>query len=67
MKQSTFSIKCKCINETILTTLFVSAEETVIGGHERGVGNGIKAGYGTCYCYSERCFCEKEDIEGELT
>uniref|UniRef100_A0A8D3D8C3 Proto-oncogene tyrosine-protein kinase receptor Ret n=1 Tax=Scophthalmus maximus TaxID=52904 RepID=A0A8D3D8C3_SCOMX len=38
-------------------------KETVIGGHERGVGNGIKAGYGTCYCYSERCFCEKEDIE----
>ncbi|XP_062257283.1 proto-oncogene tyrosine-protein kinase receptor Ret [Platichthys flesus] len=37
-------------------------KETVIGGHERGLGSGIKAGYGTCYCYAERCFCEKEDI-----
>ena len=46
--------------------LFVSKEETVIGGHERGLRNGIQAGYGTCYCYSEKCFCEKEDVEGEL-
>ncbi|XP_076599868.1 proto-oncogene tyrosine-protein kinase receptor Ret isoform X1 [Chaetodon auriga] len=38
-------------------------KEAVIGGHERGLRNGIQAGYGTCYCYSERCFCEKEDIE----
>ncbi|KAA8577660.1 hypothetical protein FQN60_003414, partial [Etheostoma spectabile] len=38
-------------------------KETVTGGHERGLRNGIQAGYGTCYCYSERCFCEKEDIE----
>ncbi|XP_018536505.1 proto-oncogene tyrosine-protein kinase receptor Ret [Lates calcarifer] len=38
-------------------------KEPVIGGHERGLGNGIKAGYGTCYCYSEKCFCEKEDVE----
>lgn len=45
--------------------LSVSEEETVIGGHERGLMNGIQAGYGTCYCYSERCFCEKEDDEGE--
>uniref|UniRef100_A0AAQ4RFS0 receptor protein-tyrosine kinase n=1 Tax=Gasterosteus aculeatus aculeatus TaxID=481459 RepID=A0AAQ4RFS0_GASAC len=37
-------------------------KETVTGGHERGLRNGIQAGYGTCYCYSERCFCEKEDI-----
>uniref|UniRef100_A0A3Q3IZM7 Proto-oncogene tyrosine-protein kinase receptor Ret n=1 Tax=Monopterus albus TaxID=43700 RepID=A0A3Q3IZM7_MONAL len=34
--------------------------EPVIGGHERGVRGGIKACYGTCYCYSEKCFCEKE-------
>uniref|UniRef100_A0A3Q1IAP7 Proto-oncogene tyrosine-protein kinase receptor Ret n=1 Tax=Anabas testudineus TaxID=64144 RepID=A0A3Q1IAP7_ANATE len=38
-------------------------KETVTGGHERGLRNGIQAGYGTCYCYSEKCFCEKEDIE----
>uniref|UniRef100_A0AAQ5ZAK4 receptor protein-tyrosine kinase n=1 Tax=Amphiprion ocellaris TaxID=80972 RepID=A0AAQ5ZAK4_AMPOC len=39
-------------------------KEPVIGGHERGLsGNGIKACYGTCYCFSEKCFCEKEDIE----
>ncbi|XP_040906616.1 proto-oncogene tyrosine-protein kinase receptor Ret isoform X2 [Toxotes jaculatrix] len=38
-------------------------KETVIGGHERGLRNGIKAGYGTCYCFSERCFCEKEEDE----
>ncbi|XP_073338370.1 proto-oncogene tyrosine-protein kinase receptor Ret [Pagrus major] len=36
---------------------------SVIGGHERGLRNGIQAGYGTCYCYTEKCFCEKEDIE----
>ncbi|XP_074532014.1 proto-oncogene tyrosine-protein kinase receptor Ret [Halichoeres trimaculatus] len=35
----------------------------VIGGHERGLRNGIQAGYGTCYCFPENCFCEKEDIE----
>ncbi|XP_069001266.1 proto-oncogene tyrosine-protein kinase receptor Ret [Embiotoca jacksoni] len=39
-------------------------QKPVIGGHERGLsGNGIKACYGTCYCFSEKCFCEKEDIE----
>ncbi|KAM4607508.1 proto-oncogene tyrosine-protein kinase receptor Ret [Polymixia lowei] len=38
-------------------------KETVIGGHEKGLMFGIKAGYGTCYCYSEKCFCEKDDIE----
>ncbi|XP_034040440.1 proto-oncogene tyrosine-protein kinase receptor Ret [Thalassophryne amazonica] len=38
-------------------------KETVIGGHERGLMFGIKAGYGTCYCYSEKCFCEKDNIE----
>lgn len=35
----------------------------VVGGHERGLRNGIQAGYGTCYCLTERCFCEKEDAE----
>uniref|UniRef100_A0AAR2J7C0 receptor protein-tyrosine kinase n=1 Tax=Pygocentrus nattereri TaxID=42514 RepID=A0AAR2J7C0_PYGNA len=25
---------------------------------------GIKAGYGTCYCYSEKCFCEQDEMEG---
>ncbi|XP_068183940.1 proto-oncogene tyrosine-protein kinase receptor Ret isoform X2 [Antennarius striatus] len=38
-------------------------KESVIGGHERGLMNGIQAGYGTCYCYTEKCFCEKVDIE----
>ncbi|XP_026165362.1 proto-oncogene tyrosine-protein kinase receptor Ret [Mastacembelus armatus] len=37
--------------------------QTVIGGHERGLRNGIKACYGTCYCYAEKCFCEKVDVE----
>uniref|UniRef100_A0A665TRJ8 Proto-oncogene tyrosine-protein kinase receptor Ret n=1 Tax=Echeneis naucrates TaxID=173247 RepID=A0A665TRJ8_ECHNA len=38
-------------------------KETVVGGHELGLGNGIKAGHGTCHCYPEKCVCEKEDIE----
>ncbi|KAG7247840.1 hypothetical protein CRUP_005259, partial [Coryphaenoides rupestris] len=37
-------------------------KEPVTGGHERGL-SGIKAGYGTCYCLTERCFCEKDDVE----
>lgn len=65
--KSAFYITCKFAYRAILTILFVSEEEAVIGGHERGLRNGIKAGYGTCYCYSEKCFCEKDDIEGELT
>lgn len=40
--------------------------EPIIGGHEKGLMSGIRAGYGTCYCYSEKCFCEKDDVEGEL-
>lgn len=48
-----------------LRLLTVVKEKTIIGGHERGLRNGIQAGHGTCYCYSEKCFCEKEDIEGE--
>ncbi|KAF3708465.1 Proto-oncogene tyrosine-protein kinase receptor Ret [Channa argus] len=41
-------------------------EEPVIGGHERGLRNEIQAGYGTCYCYPNNCFCEKEDVEEVL-
>ncbi|TSK22694.1 Proto-oncogene tyrosine-protein kinase receptor Ret [Bagarius yarrelli] len=37
--------------------------EPVIGGHERGLMLGIKAGHGTCYCYSEKCFCEQDDMK----
>uniref|UniRef100_A0A3Q2DS66 Proto-oncogene tyrosine-protein kinase receptor Ret n=1 Tax=Cyprinodon variegatus TaxID=28743 RepID=A0A3Q2DS66_CYPVA len=38
--------------------------ESVTGGHERGLsGSGIRAGYGTCYCFSEKCFCENADVE----
>ncbi|KAM9476625.1 proto-oncogene tyrosine-protein kinase receptor Ret isoform 2-T3 [Clarias gariepinus] len=37
--------------------------EPIIGGHERGLMLGIKAGHGTCYCYSEKCFCEQDDME----
>ncbi|KAK6328899.1 hypothetical protein J4Q44_G00008770 [Coregonus suidteri] len=37
--------------------------EPIIGGHEEGIMSGIRAGYGTCYCYSEKCFCEKDDVE----
>uniref|UniRef100_A0A673YIJ8 Proto-oncogene tyrosine-protein kinase receptor Ret n=1 Tax=Salmo trutta TaxID=8032 RepID=A0A673YIJ8_SALTR len=37
--------------------------EPVIGGHEKGIMSGIRAGHGTCYCYSEKCFCEKDDVE----
>ncbi|XP_030628301.1 proto-oncogene tyrosine-protein kinase receptor Ret [Chanos chanos] len=37
--------------------------EPIIGGHERGLMLGIKAGYGTCYCFSEKCYCEKDDAE----
>ncbi|KAI1894719.1 hypothetical protein AGOR_G00118640 [Albula goreensis] len=35
------------------------------GGHERGL-NGIKAGYGTCYCYTDNCYCEKTDMPETL-
>ncbi|KAI7805213.1 proto-oncogene tyrosine-protein kinase receptor Ret [Triplophysa rosa] len=36
--------------------------QPIIGGHERGLF-GIKAGYGTCYCFAEKCFCEKDETE----
>uniref|UniRef100_A0A8C6SER6 Proto-oncogene tyrosine-protein kinase receptor Ret n=1 Tax=Neogobius melanostomus TaxID=47308 RepID=A0A8C6SER6_9GOBI len=35
----------------------------VVGGYERGIRDGIQAGHGTCYCLTQRCFCEKEDDE----
>ncbi|MEE6488714.1 hypothetical protein FKM82_015333 [Ascaphus truei] len=39
----------------------------IIGGHERGSQSGIKAGYGTCYCFPpQKCFCEKNNIEVPL-
>ncbi|XP_053306575.1 proto-oncogene tyrosine-protein kinase receptor Ret [Spea bombifrons] len=41
--------------------------DNIIGGHEKGFPLGIKAGYGTCYCFkSEKCFCEKNIIEAPL-
>uniref|UniRef100_A0A8C2JZV5 Proto-oncogene tyrosine-protein kinase receptor Ret n=1 Tax=Cyprinus carpio TaxID=7962 RepID=A0A8C2JZV5_CYPCA len=39
--------------------------QPVIGGYEREL-YGIRAGHGTCYCFPERCFCEKDTSEGEL-
>ncbi|XP_068111575.1 proto-oncogene tyrosine-protein kinase receptor Ret [Hyperolius riggenbachi] len=39
----------------------------IIGGHQREGLAGIKAGYGTCYCFPrERCFCEKNIEEVTL-
>ncbi|XP_075073239.1 proto-oncogene tyrosine-protein kinase receptor Ret [Mixophyes fleayi] len=39
----------------------------IIGGHERGYPTGIKAGYGTCYCYlPDKCYCEKNIVEASL-
>lgn len=40
-------------------------DKPIIGGHEKGVMHGIKAGHGTCYCYFQKCFCEQDDKEGE--
>lgn len=44
--------------------VFLSGQP-IIGGYERDLF-GIKAGHGTCYCYSGKCFCEKDEMEGEL-
>ncbi|XP_063290137.1 proto-oncogene tyrosine-protein kinase receptor Ret [Pelobates fuscus] len=42
-------------------------KDNIIGGHEKGTPLGIKAGYGTCYCFqSEKCFCEKNIVEAPL-
>ncbi|XP_072280054.1 proto-oncogene tyrosine-protein kinase receptor Ret [Pyxicephalus adspersus] len=39
----------------------------IIGGHEKGVPGGIRAGHGTCYCFlPNKCFCEKNIIEVPL-
>ncbi|XP_035256086.1 proto-oncogene tyrosine-protein kinase receptor Ret isoform X1 [Anguilla anguilla] len=37
----------------------------IVGGHEQGL-SGIRAGHGTCSCDSDRCTCEKTDIEEPL-
>ncbi|XP_039609069.1 proto-oncogene tyrosine-protein kinase receptor Ret isoform X1 [Polypterus senegalus] len=39
----------------------------VIGGHEKGHPEGIKSGYGTCYCYpGDKCYCEKNEIHESI-
>ncbi|XP_032761712.1 proto-oncogene tyrosine-protein kinase receptor Ret [Rattus rattus] len=40
----------------------------IVGGHERGERQGIKAGYGICNCFPDekKCFCEPEDSQGPL-
>ncbi|XP_066534640.1 proto-oncogene tyrosine-protein kinase receptor Ret isoform X2 [Hoplias malabaricus] len=38
----------------------------IIGGHERGLMLGIKAGHGTCYCYEEKCFCEQDEMQESI-
>ncbi|KAF4105797.1 proto-oncogene tyrosine-protein kinase receptor Ret isoform X1 [Onychostoma macrolepis] len=38
------------------------SSQPVIGGYEREL-YGIRAGHGTCYCFPERCFCEKDELE----
>lgn len=38
----------------------------VVGGYERGLRTGIQAGNGICYCYTEKCFCERKVVEGEV-
>ncbi|PIO37557.1 hypothetical protein AB205_0079200 [Aquarana catesbeiana] len=39
----------------------------IIGGHEKGIPAGIKAGHGTCSCFlPSKCFCEKNIVEVAL-
>ncbi|XP_040176609.1 proto-oncogene tyrosine-protein kinase receptor Ret [Rana temporaria] len=39
----------------------------IIGGHEKGIPAGIKAGHGTCYCFlPNKCFCENNIVEVPL-
>uniref|UniRef100_A0A8C9TE36 Proto-oncogene tyrosine-protein kinase receptor Ret n=1 Tax=Scleropages formosus TaxID=113540 RepID=A0A8C9TE36_SCLFO len=33
----------------------------IIGGHEKGLLQGIGAGFGTCYC-TDKCFCENDNF-----
>ncbi|KAM9651164.1 proto-oncogene tyrosine-protein kinase receptor Ret isoform 15-T15 [Trichechus inunguis] len=42
---------------------------SIVGGHEPGERQGIKAGYGICSCFPEdkKCFCEPEDSQAEMT
>lgn len=51
---------------TALTPVVVPEGKEVVGGYERGLRTGIQAGNGICYCYTEKCFCEKKVIEGEF-
>ncbi|KAM9216226.1 proto-oncogene tyrosine-protein kinase receptor Ret isoform 7-T7 [Dugong dugon] len=41
---------------------------SIVGGHEPGERQGIKAGYGICSCFPEdkKCFCEPEDSQEAL-
>uniref|UniRef100_H0X4E9 Proto-oncogene tyrosine-protein kinase receptor Ret n=1 Tax=Otolemur garnettii TaxID=30611 RepID=H0X4E9_OTOGA len=41
---------------------------SIVGGHEPGERQGIKAGHGICYCFIEekKCFCEPEDNQDPL-
>ncbi|XP_042192766.1 proto-oncogene tyrosine-protein kinase receptor Ret [Callorhinchus milii] len=34
----------------------------IVGGFELGEVRGIEGGFGTCYCNSGKCFCQKEDV-----
>ena len=45
----------------------MSSGGSIVGGHEPGARRGIKAGYGTCYCFPDekKCFCEPEDSQGK--
>ncbi|XP_018411435.1 PREDICTED: proto-oncogene tyrosine-protein kinase receptor Ret [Nanorana parkeri] len=39
----------------------------IIGGHEKGIPAGIKAGHGTCYCFlHSKCYCEKNIVDESL-
>lgn len=45
----------------------MSSGADIVGGHERGERQGIKAGYGICNCFPDekKCFCEPEDSQGK--
>ncbi|XP_023677187.1 proto-oncogene tyrosine-protein kinase receptor Ret isoform X1 [Paramormyrops kingsleyae] len=40
-------------------------DKPIVGGHERGLLYGIKAGHGTCYC-ADNCFCEMDNVEESM-
>lgn len=63
---SELSITSVVARYTHLVLLLSCLGEPIIGGHEKGLMLGIKAGHGTCYCYSEKCFCEQDYLQGEL-